>query len=494
MTVDTRTLQMNDHATVIVSLEGSFASNDYVDIPLQNLAFVGEPYVASEFAWINGEVVRRKVFRYRVRPIAPGPARAGPVELRAEDGQFERLTAIELQVLADRAAGSNDAAVVLRELLAAGREPLFVVAEVDKQTVFIGEPVIVTWVMYNAAVVQSWQVVTIPKLGDFWTEELTRSEQPERVYLDDAMVQRLPVRRVALFPLHSGRLRIEGMTIEAAVMRRLRGGPFSMFEGDLVEATFTSAPIDLDVKPLPPGSPVDVVGELLLECEPPVQRGTGPVILRATLSGLGNVRSARPPVFERAVDGTVQIEGGEVSVQRDESRVGMTRKWQYLVFPASPGPLQIPALTLAAFVPSSAVRKDLRCTSSILDVVAAQAPEVARAPAADVHVRQRLSWRWIGGAAAILLGLLFAAWRGWRELAIRREARQIVRNAAPAEIRARMEQRVAVDPREATDRGDAWRALLSLLDAAERERDIAVDADDEIVRRVRELLRISSGV
>ena len=89
--VDSRTLSMNDLATITVALEGSFAANDFVEIPLQNLAFVGEPSVASEFAWINGEVVRRKTFRYRVRPVMPGPAQIGPIELRAEDGRLIRM-------------------------------------------------------------------------------------------------------------------------------------------------------------------------------------------------------------------------------------------------------------------------------------------------------------------------------------------------------------------------------------------------------------------
>jgi hypothetical protein len=54
-----------------------------------------------------------------------------------------------------------------------------------------------------------------------------------------------------------------------------------------------------------------------------------------------------------------------------------------------------------------------------------------------------------------------------------------------------MEQRVKIPLNEASDRGDAWRALRSLLDAAERERDVAVDAGDELSRRVRDVLRHS---
>ncbi|HEX6097321.1 MAG TPA: BatD family protein [Thermoanaerobaculia bacterium] len=484
--VDTRTLDMNDLATVTVSLTGAFASNDFVEMPLQNLDFVGEPNVASEFAWINGEVVRRKVFRYRLRPIAPGPAKIGPIELRAEDGQVDRLNAVELQVLPDRAGASNDPEAVLRELLALRRDPFFVVAQVDKQSVYVGEPVVITWLMYNATAIQQWQVVNVPKLADFWSEDLTRKDTPEREYLGDVMVQKLPVRRVALYPLRSGRLRIEGLTVEGAIMRRIRSGPFSMFDGELVETTFTSAPVEIDVKPIPPGAPVDVVGELALACESPMQRGSGPAVLRVSLSGLGNIRATTPPRFERGVAGTLQIEGGAVTVARDEGTAEMTRRWEYLIFPSKTGTLEVPALTMLVFDPRLGARRELRCAATFLPVVATPLPEGAAAPPAEA--RRPLPWPWLAGGAALLLALFLGFPRVSRELRLRREARAIVRDATPAEIRARMEQRVKIPLDEASDRGDAWRALRSLLDAAERERDIAVDAEAELVRRVREVL------
>ena len=490
LSVDARTLQMNDLVTVTVSVQGAFAENDFVEIPLQNLAFVGEPWVSSEFSWINGVVVRRKVFRYRARPLAPGPARVGPVELTSEDGQVDRLSAVALQVIADRASASNDAQAVLSELQATGREPFFVVAEVDKSSAYAGEPIVITWMMYNAAAVQQWQVVSVPKLEEFWSEELTREETPERVYVGETRMQRTPIRRVALYPLRSGRLRVDGMTAEAAIMRRRSSGAFSIFEGEMVEATFTSAPIDLDVRPIPAGPPVDAVGELSLTCDAPFQRGSGPIVVRVSLSGLGNVRSAVPPRFERTVAGTLQIEGGQVTVARDETKAEMTRRWEYLIFPAEAGPVEIPPLEMTVFSPSAGGRRQLRCASAFLDVVAAQ-PVVARpaGPAAPA-ARTPFPWPVIAGGAALLMALLAGLPRVLREIAIRRTAREIVHDATPAEIRARMDARIAFDLREASDRGDAWRALRSLLDAAERERDIAMGAEDEIVRRVRHVLSL----
>ena len=79
-----------------------------------------------------------------------------------------------------------------------------------------------------------------------------------------------------------------------------------------------------------------------------------------------------------------------------------------------------------------------------------------------------------------------------RALEQRRLAAELLRDASPSEILMRMEAQLGVSAAtltaEHSDRGDAWRALRSLLDAVERDRDIAVDADHEIARRIRDVL------
>lgn len=488
LSVDKRSIQASDLLTITITLDGPFASLDDIPIPLQNLRLAGAPWISSEFLLIDGEPVRRKVFRHRARPVAPGAARVGPIVLDA-NGQRETLPAIAVDVIADLEAQTNDPLILLRELIATGRDPVFVVAEMDKASVFVGEPVVITWWLYNAATIHQWQIVSLPKLDDFWTEERPKEDQTERVYLGDTMVQRLPIRRAMLFPLRSGTLRIGGVAVEAAVMRRVRGGPFGMYAGTYAQTSFTSAPITLQAKPLPPGPPVDAVGAFDLACDPAMQRKAGPVVVRASLTGLGNVRAANAPRFSSDIAGTVQVEGGEVTVAREEGAFEMRRQWRYLIFPEASAPMEIPALSMRIFDPATGQRKQLTCASSFVNAVIATPPE-STAAAAPPRAQRRRVWPFV-------VAMLFVASVVWigprmrRELALHRAMREIVKEATPAEIRARVEQRVHVDIREASDRGDAWRSLRSLLDAAEQERDLGVDVDREIARRVKELLRIA---
>jgi hypothetical protein len=484
LTVDSHRVQRNDLVTITLSLDDSFSTIDEAHVPTKNLVIVGEPWVSTEFSWINGKVVRRKTFQYRARPVADGPARVGPLVMKV-DGETLTLPAVDLDVLPDRASGSNDAEIVLRELMSTGKDPFFVVAEAERRTVYVGEPVTITWFLYNAATLQQWQIAGLPKLPDFWSEELPKPESAERLYVGDVLMQRVPIRRVALFPLRAGRLRVDGITVQAAVLRRTRSGPFAMFEGEVAETAFTSAPVEVVARPIPPGPAVDAVGDLALKCAPPVQRNGGPVVLDVTLVGAGNLRAAPAPHFAGPVAGNVQMEGGEVTLAGEDASFGMARRWRFLIFPSAAGMLEIPPLTMRVFVPSVSERRELLCGSSFVVAVAAPAAKVPDGRA----VRPAPSRRWPWLAVAWIVVVALAVPRIRRELALRRKVRDVLRDATPAEIRARMQERVTVDPREASDRGEAWRALLSLLDAAERERDIAVGAEGEIARRVKEVLR-----
>jgi hypothetical protein len=494
LTVDRRSVSTNDVVTITVSLEGDAASADAVKIPLQNLAFVGEPWVSSEFSWVNGDVIRRKVFRYRVRPIAAGQAAVGPVVLVDDNGRRQTLAQIAIDVVQDRTATTNEPEAVLRELIETRRDPFFVIATVDKTSAYVGEQIVVTWTLYNAANLQQVQVTSVPKLKDFWTEEIdVRRAAPQQEFVGGALMQTTPLRRVALFPLRSGRFRIDGITLDASVMRRIRTGPFSMFEGNLFEVSYSSAPVDIDVKPLPPGPPVDAVGNLTLECSGSTQARGGPVVIEATLAGHGNVRAAAAPRLDN-IAGSVQVESEPVTVTRDEGGITMSRKWRYLIFPARAGTLALPPLTLRVFDPATGQRREVGCTLPPIEATLAADAEAPRdvPNAVQREAVKRRALPWITGAILIALFAGVAAPRLKRELRLRRELAELTA-LTPSEMRERIDARVGNAPAllaERSERGDAYRALLSMLAAAERERDIATDADAEIARRVRDLLRV----
>jgi hypothetical protein len=494
LSVDKRVMQLDDTITITVTLEDAFASIDSVRIPLRNLAIDGQPSVSSQFEFINGQTSRHKTFRYVAHATAPGGAMIGPLTLHGSGGQVETLAPIAIQVLPDAAAGSNDPAKILREMLATNRDPIFLVASADKTSAFEGEEVIVTWTLYNATSVQQYAIAEIPKLEDFWTEELdVRGEQPEQVLLDGMAMQKLPIRRVALFPLRSGSLTVPAMGVNASIMKRIRtGSPFDLFEGMEVDVHRRSAPLSLHARAIPPGPPVAAVGDVVMRCAVPVQKNGGPVTFTIALIGRANLRGAQPPHFVKPPKGSVQIIEQALNVDRRHEDARMSRQWQYVIFPPESGSLTIPALT-STILTEAGTRQDLRCEAATLAVSAALPDEptprlTQRRRAADTR---RIGMIALSALLAISLAGL-ALLRARRSRRIRNEVRALVR-ATPPETRLAVDDYLTqrgVAPsalmREASERGDAYRSLRSLLDALERDRLVA--GEREIAQRVRDLV------
>ncbi len=492
LSVDRRTVRVGETVTITISLENAFAAIDDLDVPARNLAITSNPSISSEFSWINGTVVRRKIFRFTARAVAPGPALVGPLVITLPDGQRESFAPVALQVLPDRAAGSNDPAAVLRELQSTGRDPFFVVAEADKSEAYVGEQVVVTWWLFNGASIQEWQIGGVPKLAEFWVEEVDmRSAQRMQTLVGDYALERMPIRRVALFPLQSGTLQIGSMEVEASVVRRTSGGPFGLFEGNVVDISFSSAPLSLNVRSLPAAAAGAIVGEINLNCSRPRQRNGGPVIMDVSLSGRGNLRAAPVPQFESAPRAAVQLIDRGASLDRTTAIPSMTRRWQYLLFPEQGGSLAVPAVTAAAFSPATGERRILRCQSAVLGVSAARAEHSFSPRPAQPGTPSFIPL--IAGAGSLALALIVFFMR--RHGAVARDVRQIVTDPSPAAVREAVNLRLVkngIDPaallRETSDRGDAYRSLRSLLDGLESERIRVENADDEIRRRVRDLL------
>jgi len=497
--VDKRALSVDDTVVITVTLTDAFASIDNLQLPLQNLAVEGSPSVSSEFSWINGQSSRRKVLRYVAHPRGPGAAMVGPVVLRGSNGQVETLPPVSIQVLPDRAAGSNEPLTILHELQATGRDPIFVIADADKTSVFLGEQIIVTWTIYNATNVQQYGLGQIPKLADFWVEELdVRGETPQQTFVGGVPMQKLIIRRAALFPLRSGALTIDPTSIDAQIMKRVDiGNPFGLFEGSVVDVHRRSSPLSIEARPLPPGPPVAAVGNVSLQCATPGQKNGGPVSIDVAMTGAANLRAAPPPAFARPLEGSVQINEVGVTVDRHQEAV-MTRRWRFLIFPANAGMFVVPPMTSPILTPAG-VRRELRCEQRALLVQAADAATMqphAPASSADARVEAaRRSMPFIGIVAGLLIILAIIWPRLTRAQRIRSDTRALVR-ATPAETRIAVDEWLSahgVDPgvmlRETSDRGDAYRSLGSLLDAAERERLVA--EPEEIRARVRDIVAVS---
>jgi hypothetical protein len=329
----------------------------------------------------------------------------------------------------------------------------------------------------------------VPKREDFWSEQLEiQSERPETVMFGQFPMQKMVILRLALFPLRSGPVTIAPLEVRAEVMRQVdAGSPFGMFEGNVVGITRHSAPITIDVQPIPPGPAVDVVGDVAMNCGKAVQANGGPVVVDVALSGRANLRTAAPPHWASALDGSTQIEEGKLNVVRSSDAATMTRHWKLLVFPSHAGRFTLPPLATRLFSPAGG-RQELRCEAVTLQVTEAAAPVGAQPQKQRASVRpgpSTLLGMTVGALALIALFLVVPRIR--RASALKKRVREIARPSE--EIRAKLHVLLAAHHldeasllREQSDRGDAYRSLHSRLDFD--------GSQEEIEFRLRDFLQL----
>ncbi len=194
---------------------------------------------------------------------------------------------------------------------------------------------------------------------------------PYRVFL---------LRKRAIFPLKVGRQTLEPVEVDVST------GFGLMLSGRKVHRA--SAPLTLDVEPLPPGAPSGFssanVGQWRLSSEAtPTAVPLGqPLTFKVVLEGTGNLHDVAvprlPPVpgFKKIYDPTTSEK-----VATAKARFGGRRTLEYLMMPEQTGTFELPALSLAFFNPSTRVYQTASTQPVSVRVDPGSAPAVASAGA-----------------------------------------------------------------------------------------------------------------
>jgi cbb3-type cytochrome oxidase subunit 3 len=475
-----------------IRLEGAAAEVPRIPIPLNNLEFLGPPTVMTEVRLENGRFTRTKLLRYIVRAEAAGTAVIGPIEFEA-DGQRIRIPARRIAVMPRVEDESSEAA--LRRLDAEGGEAIVLHVAPDRTRVVLGEQIVVTWSVLASAAVSNVNIVDLPALEGFWVEEIPVSDRERRDrFVGGRLVTEATIRKVALYPLRTGRLTVPPLEIRAGIVRRIDPFGFGRLREGSGSVSRSSMPLEIEVTGVP--EKADLVGSFAIECSAPQRVAGGPVTFEAKIRGDGNLRAAAPPRFEAPVAGEVQVEEGAVTVlRRTRDRVEMARTWTWLVLPSHPGRFELPPVSLSAWDPMRGRVERLRCAGGSVEastVVPGTVPPVASVapppeePGAEFPI-------WIVAAALVLAGGI-----AWLLLARRKERldrveRRILEHRDDPrrmkdETRALLRER-GFDPdalyRADTEIAESYRTLWSLLDVLEKEPWERERSEDDLARRVR---------
>lgn len=192
-----------------------------------------------------------------------------------------------------------------------------------------------------------------PPLDDFWVEEFAHNlrspRRNERRY--GVRWEVIPLRTLAIFPLRPGPARVD--RIELPLVQRA-------FFGRQTELVAHSAPVDLDVQPLPPGAPDTFtdgnIGQWRLSTavDSDSARVGGQILLTARVHGTGLPGNLGWPHLEE--NDHFRLIATEDSIEKHQTPMGIqgTRTFQFRLMPLQDGALKTPTITFSYFDPDQA--------------------------------------------------------------------------------------------------------------------------------------------
>lgn len=229
----------------------------------------------------------------------------------------------------------------------------FVSMSVDRDTVVIGEQVVLTFGFYRASRTSMFESpeYTAPRSEGFWREDLP----PERHRREVIRSRRYEVTEIqyALFPTRTGDLEISEATV------RLPDDAFGSFfrrtkprRGPRVLQTEA---IGIHVRPLPQPQPPDFSGTVAsgLRLRSSVDRREleqgDALTWRIRIEGTGHLEAAVLPEPDLGEDFNVHESASSAESGPDGGQLRGSRTVEYLVIPQRPGELVIPALDYSWF-------------------------------------------------------------------------------------------------------------------------------------------------
>lgn len=253
-----------------------------------NLEVVGKSNqgVSTRTVYANGKltVSRELTVVYELVSSRPGPAAMRDINVNV-GGTLIKHPTVNLTVLKER------------------QEPaeVFVMADVPKKSLFLGEGIVVRYYLYSKVPVSNLDIKKYPKLNNFLKRFIQEAERTERVSVDGQLYMRTQIYAAKLYPEKTGELKIDPLHLSATYPSSRMGDPFGAFglNRDFKTRTVSSDMIKIDVRELPP-APAHFTG-LVGQHDIQLQVGQSklivnePLEIKLTVSGVGALENFEAP-------------------------------------------------------------------------------------------------------------------------------------------------------------------------------------------------------
>lgn len=396
--VDTTDITTDDTVTFTLILTTPDGSAPQLNLPPLDGFNVTNQQSASQYSIVNGQTSTSMSYAYALQPTRTGDIEIPSLHL-ALNGQTVSTEAFTIHVrqgngtpnqkknspsnlLGGNPFGSNPFGGSAFSN-AFGNDPfndpffqdafgstanLNIQAAIDKNSVFVGEPVEYTVRVSGDGTLLGEPEYEKPKFTGFWAHEVPETQRG----VNGTEITTL------LFPTQAGALTIDPATIRAD------GGFFS---NPLEKQT---EPVSVEVKSLPQGAPAEfngAVGTFDISASPDktMTRVGEPIVVTYQIRGAGNLDTLPDPKWQNDANWRAYDAKSKTQSDVQNAKLVGTKTFERTLIPTKQGTLTIPAVRYAYFDPSDAQYHTIE-TEAIQVNVAPGDPNVAQniAPANNI--------------------------------------------------------------------------------------------------------------
>jgi hypothetical protein len=231
---------------------------------------------------------------------------------------------------------------------------VFVVMQISKNSVYENEGFLVTFKLYSLVDISSFENAKFPEFEGFISQEidLGKNTQMNLESYNGRNYRSAIIKQTVLYPQRSGKITIGAGKYEVVARIRSQQRVRSIFDDFFdtysdVKKTLTSAPITIDVKPLPAGKPASfsgAVGEYTMtsSLSSGEVKSNDAVTIKITVSGNGNIKLIKNPEIVFPNDFEVYDPIVDTKTSVTQSGVKGTKTIEYNAIPRYAGDFTIP--------------------------------------------------------------------------------------------------------------------------------------------------------
>jgi hypothetical protein len=344
-------------------------------------------------SWINGKSSFNKTYTYYLSPLQKGETtiRQASIEI---NNQVYKTSPIKVTVTSavELPKDPNDTSIT-------AEEAIHLVAEVNKSTPYVNEPITVIYKLYFSynIGISNFRELNKPKYNDFWSQNIEIGQLvPEEGTYKGERYRYVVLKKTVLYPQKSGNLEIEPLTMDIDVelptnRRNIFGQVYMKRDNKRVSAGSRT----IHVKALPEaGKPIDfsgAVGKFDFKVTPSrtnVKHGES-IELNASVSGAGNLKlfTLPKPVVPSSLEMYDPVHKENVSTNLN----GMNGKISdnYTIIPQFKGNYIIKPMSFSYFDYAAAKYKTITSEEIVINVMDGPGLATAQAPTSQDNIQKQ---------------------------------------------------------------------------------------------------------